>query len=178
MAQVLKWHVGETVRQGALLGTTGGLVEIAWIGSFGLLAGSDTAEVARVISATVGWALPSISLAAAPVFYGIVVHMLAAAGLGVALMFLWRWVAARPSRGVNEFSFMAAALAMIWAFNFFVVLPSINPAFADLQRVFVDLVPYPASLASKLLFGVAGAIMLRYAEKNKSALLPIRVGRR
>ena len=178
MAQVLERRVGETVTQGALLGTAGGLVEIVWIGSFGLVAGSDTAEVARVIGATVGWALPSISLAAAPVFYGIVIHMLAAAGLGVALMFLWRWVAAPPSRGVNEFSFMAAALAMIWAFNFFVVLPSISPAFVDLQRVFVDLVPYPASLASKLLFGVAGAIMLRYAGKNKSALFPIRMGRR
>jgi hypothetical protein len=177
MAQVLEWRVGKTVAQGALLGTAGGLVEIVWIGSFGLVAGSDTAEVARVISTTVGGALPSISLAAAPVLYGIVVHMLAAAGLGVALMFLWRWVAAHPSRGVNEFSFMAAALAMVWAFNFFVVLPSISAAFVDLQRVFVDLVPYPASLASKLLFGVAGAIMLRYAG-NKSALLPIRVGRR
>jgi hypothetical protein len=178
MAQVREARVGETVTQGAVLGMAGGLVEIVWIGSFGLVAGSDTAEVARVITATVGWALPSISLVAAPVFYGIVIHMLAAAGLGVALMFLWRWLAARPSRGVNEFSFMAAALAMIWAFNFFVVLPSISSAFVDLQRVFVDLVPYPASLASKLLFGVAGAIMLRYAGKNKSALLPIRVGRR
>lgn len=164
-------HIGQTVTQGVLLGIAGGLAEIAWIGSYGSLAGTDAAEVARAVSATVGRMLPNASFAAAPVFYGIVVHMIAAVGIGVALAFLWRWTRAyRPSR-FDEYGFMLSALAIIWVLNFFVVLPLISPAF-------VDLVPYPASLASKLLFGVAGALMLRYTESNRSALLPIHVHRR
>jgi hypothetical protein len=44
----------------------------------------------------------------------------------------------------------------VWAVNFFVVLPVINPQF-------VDLVPYAISLVSKVLFGVAAAGTLQRA---------------
>jgi hypothetical protein len=63
---------------------------------------------------------------------------------------------------------MAAALAMVWAFNFFILLPLIDPAF-------VALMPYPASLLSKLLFGLAGAVMLRHMPVYRSASIPIHV---
>jgi hypothetical protein len=53
-------------------------------------------------------------------------------------------------------AFSAAALAIVWGFNFFVLLPLISPDF-------VHLVPYPVSLASKLLFGLAAAEVLRRA---------------
>jgi hypothetical protein len=49
---------------------------------------------------------------------------------------------------------MLAALAGVWAVNFFVVLPLVSPAF-------VHIVPYAVSLTSKLLFGVAAAEIVR-----------------
>ena len=49
---------------------------------------------------------------------------------------------------------MLAALAGVWAVNFFVVLPIVSPAF-------VHIVPYAVSLTSKLLFGVAAAEVVR-----------------
>ena len=50
--------------------------------------------------------------------------------------------------------FAFAALAAVWAINFFVILPVLSPAF-------VHLVPYSVSLMSKLLFGFAAAETLR-----------------
>jgi hypothetical protein len=49
---------------------------------------------------------------------------------------------------------MLAALTCVWAINFFVVLPVIDPAF-------ILLVSYPVSLISKLLFGLAAAEVVR-----------------
>jgi hypothetical protein len=46
-------------------------------------------------------------------------------------------------------------LVAVWATNFFLVLPALNPGF-------VDLVPYGASLTSKVLFGVAAAFVLHF----------------
>jgi hypothetical protein len=167
MVQLQRSRVSQTVTQGVLVGIAGGLAEIAWIGSYGSLAGTDAAEVARAVSATVGRILPNAPFAAAPVFYGIAIHMIAAMGIGVALAFLWRWTRAyRPSH-FNEYGFMLSALAIIWAVNFFVVLPLISPAF-------VDLMPYPVSLASKLLFGVAAASVLRYTSIQLTPT-PVRV---
>jgi hypothetical protein len=54
----------------------------------------------------------------------------------------------------NPYPFMLAALAGVWAVNFFVVLPLVSPAF-------VHIVPYAVSLTSKLLFGVAAAEIVR-----------------
>jgi len=51
-------------------------------------------------------------------------------------------------------AFMLAALAGVWAVNFFVVLPIVSPSF-------VHIVPYAVSLTSKLLFGVAAVEIVR-----------------
>jgi hypothetical protein len=62
-------------------------------------------------------------------------------------------------------------LACVWAINFFVVLPLISPAF-------VTLVPYPVSLVSKLLFGVAAAAVLRHHARGSDRAIghrPVRV---
>jgi hypothetical protein len=62
--------------------------------------------------------------------------------------------AGRSPRNGPLFSFMLASLALVWAINFFVVLPIVNPGFAHL-------LPYAVTLASKLAFGVAAAAALR-----------------
>ena len=61
---------------------------------------------------------------------------------------------------------MLATLVGVWAVNFFVLLPGISPAF-------VHLVPYPVSLMSKVLFGLAAAEAFR---RQDAAALKVRPG--
>jgi hypothetical protein len=55
---------------------------------------------------------------------------------------------------------MLAALFCVWAINFFVVLPLVSPSF-------LDMVSYPASLMSKLLFGLAAAETFRLLDRSR-----------
>ena len=158
---------------GALAGAAGGLAEILWITLYGSLSGSDAAEVARAISLVVGLALPSSALIAAPVAAGVAIHMIIAVGLGIALVFAWCALTYRSS-AIDEYAFMLAALALVWVFNFYVVLPLIGASVADPTRVAVDVVPYPVSLLSKLLFGLAAAAMLRYGVRSQPTFARIR----
>lgn len=48
-------------------------------------------------------------------------------------------------------------LATVWTMNFFVVLPNLNP-------VFITLMPYPVTFASKMLFALAMAVTLVWPE--------------
>jgi hypothetical protein len=168
MAKIRKARLTKIARYGILLGIAGGIAEIIWVASYGLLTGGSSAAVARGVSATVSTVLPAVSLEVAPVAYGIVIHMLLAAGLGIVLVFAWRALAEQRQRLVNEYAFMVAALASVWAFNFFILLPLIDTAF-------VALMPYPASLLSKLLFGLVGAVMLRHLPLYRPASIPIHV---
>ncbi len=163
---------------GVLLGLAGGIAEVIWIALYGLMASVDTSEVAFVIDAVAQRALPGSPAVTNPLIHGIVIHMVAAVGLGVALALAWHWLARHRPLRVDEYAFMVGALTLVWAFNFFVVLPLISPSVAGLQGAFVELLPYPVSLASKVLFGLAGAAVLRFATRDPSASYPIRVSAR
>jgi len=149
--------VSEIVKRGLLAGIAGGLAEVVWVSLYAAVSGGDAAILARGVTTASG---VLALLPAAPVTDGIAVHMTLAALLGVVLTALWQ---ARPGRGVGAlYGFMLAALAAVWAVNFFVVLPVLEPSF-------VHLLPYSVSLVSKLLFGVAAAETLRrYAAAGQS----------
>jgi hypothetical protein len=149
---------------GTLAGLTGGLAEIAWIWIYGALSHIDSASVASGVSQAVG-----IETLADPVVLGIAVHMMLAAALGIALAFAMQPLLARWGRGrLVTYAAMIAALAMVWAVNFLVILPILSPGF-------VGLVPYEASFLSKILFGAAAAAVLgirpakmRYVQNTKA----------
>jgi len=107
--------------------------------------------VAQQVTASV---IPSAaSLPAAPLL-GIAIHMLLSVALGMAFAAtIWRLTA--PRLGTAAFMTTAAvSLALVWAINFFVVLPVLNPAF-------ITLMPYSITLVSKVLFGIAmGSVLL------------------
>jgi hypothetical protein len=88
------------------------------------------------------------------VIAGLAIHMALAIAIGVGLVLLWQLATGQGAARANEFVFMVAALIVIWTLNFFVVLPLISPDF-------VALVPYPVSLISKVLFGLASATVLQ-----------------
>lgn len=98
-----------------------------------------------------------------PVLIGIRIHIALAALLGIAAAIATR-SAADDLYGTTLYGAVTAALVVVWIVNFFVVLPVINPQF-------VNLVPYLASFASKVLFGLAAAGTLQAAQVMRPALL-------
>ncbi len=93
---------------------------------------------------------PGVSWLATPAL-GIGIHFLLSillAGAFIAVLVPRRL---RNTGATVAISLMA--LAAVWAVNFFVILPIVHPAF-------VDLLPYPVTLLSKLLFGLAMAQVL------------------
>jgi hypothetical protein len=141
----------ETFQQGIVAGVAGGLAEIAWVTFYAAVTGGDPAAIAQGVTtaAGVGALLP-----VAPVALGVAVHMTLALALGVLLAFVWQAYRGRWRHVTNPYPFMLAALAAVWAINFFVVLPVVSSGF-------VHMLPYAASLTSKLLFGLAAAETLR-----------------
>jgi hypothetical protein len=148
----------ETTRHGVVAGVAGGLAEIAWVTLYAGATGVDPSTLARAVTTAAG---VSALFPSAPVALGVTVHMLLAAVLGIGLSFSWRALSSRRSDIASPLPFMLAALVGVWAINFFVLLPGISPAF-------IHLVPYPVSLVSKVLFGLAAAEAFR--RQDASAL--------
>ena len=152
-----------TFFQGAVAGAAGGLAEIAWVSLYAGMTGGDPATLARGVTTAAG---VSALLPASPVALGVAVHMTLAVALGIALASAWRAMRQYQPALTNPYPVMLAALAGVWAINFFVVLPIVSPAF-------VHMVPYAVSLTSKLLFGAAAAATVR--RDSAARLLPSHV---
>lgn len=164
-------RVSATIRQGAIAGAAGGLAEIFWITLYCMLTGSDPTGVARSITAVVSAALPITVLISAPVAFGIAVHLVASIALGIILAYLWCSLSRRSQQETGEHTFMLVAMSMIWLFNFFVILPMISPSIVGLSQTFLNVIPYSASLASKILFGLSAGLVL----KHYIFLQPVRI---
>ena len=134
-----------TLLTGSIAGLIGGFVEFGWVTLYADITGEDPHQFAPgiVSAAGVRALLPGRppSLLSIPVV------------LGIVLTFAWRAIRARRPDLTNPLPFALAALAVVWAINFFVVLPIVRPEF-------VHLVPYGVSLTSSLLFGAAVAAVL------------------
>jgi hypothetical protein len=135
-----------TLAVGAVGGIAGGTMEIAWIGLYGAATGTSTEPVARGIVMSVR---PALATAFWSPSLGILIHMGLAIALGIGLALLLR-LAMHQARASQSFALVMLSLGSVWAINFFVALPHINPAFAHS-------LPYAVTLFSKLLFGAAAA---------------------
>ena len=127
-----------------LAGIAGGTVEIIWgmLYCFGstLQASLVSEEVARSF-------LPGMAGLAA-VIAGVAIHYVLAlliAGIaGIAYLRIFAGDIDEPA----TFATSITALVFVWALNFFVILPVVNP-------VFVTLMPFTVTLISKVGFGIA-----------------------
>ena len=144
----------DVLSTGVLIGLAGGLAEILVVCLYSASTGGDAAMIARHVASAVG--LNGASVAA-----GIAVHIGLAVVLGIALSATVQSLVALLTRDVAIWAFMMGSLAVVWAMNFFVVLPVISPSF-------VHLLPYAITFASKLAFGIAAAAALQ-------AVRPVRV---
>jgi hypothetical protein len=158
-------HSLETIRRGVIAGAAGGLAEIAWVTLYAEATGGNATILARGVTTASG---VSALLPAAPVELGIAVHMALAVMLGVALAFAWRAFSANRGGSANPYPLILATLAGVWAVNFILVLPIVSPAF-------IHMVPYAVSLASKLLFGLAAAEVLRRSQSEQPLKLDLTI---
>lgn len=141
---------------GAIAGVAGGSIEVAWIALYGRVAGYDGVAVARGVTQSV---IPDLAAAPSAVPLGLAIHMGLAVALGIVIAVLVPRLLPRLVGTALEPVAVIALLVGVWAVNFFVILPAINPAF-------VTLVPYGVSLASKVLFGVAAAFVFRLSRRH------------
>jgi hypothetical protein len=144
---------------GVLAGLAGGAVEVGWIALYQNAVGHESAAVARGVTQSF---VPAIAAAPAAVPVGVAIHMGLAILLGIAVAVLVNRFLPRIVGTTIEPVVVVAALAGVWAVNFFVILPAVNPDF-------VGLIPYGASLASKLLFGFAAAFVFWHAHRFQRA---------
>jgi len=143
---------------GVLAGLAGGLAEILWISGFMSAVGGNAGQVASAVTATVA---PSLGAAGFAAGLGLVLHMSLAIGLGVLVALILRRAVPRLAGTLAEAAILVVILAAVWATNFFVVLPVMNPAF-------VHIVPLPVSLVSKLLFGLAAAAVFWASARRRA----------
>lgn len=141
------WHIV------LIAGFAGGIAEIAWVGIYCYLTGTSSIEVARQVAVTV-----SLEYPAAP-FFGVLMHLaLSFAAAAVYSALIWHPITARYGAALSMLVAMAV-LAAVWAVNFLLILPVLNPGF-------VKLMPYPVTIVSKLLFGICMALAFKFAGKD------------
>ena len=128
-----------------LAGLAGGMIEIGWISIYSSLSSVSATNIAQQISATI---IPyTVNSYYAPML-GLFIHI----ALSLILATFFSVIILKPTvrrygtLGVMLSSFMT--LGSVWAINFFIVLPILNPSF-------ISLMPYIVTLISKLLFGAA-----------------------
>lgn len=130
-----------------LAGLAGGAAEILWIALYSIFSQASGSEIARQIAASL-W--PSLASGAFAVPTGIAIHLALSLVFG-AMFAAAIWLPfARSRGGAVTLASAVVVLACVWAVNFFIILPALNPAF-------VTLMPYGVTLFSKLLFGIAMA---------------------
>lgn len=139
------------LRIGVLAGFAGGAAEVAWVTGYTSLTGASGTAVARGVTTAL---LPGLSGSSLAVGLGIVLHMLLAVGLGIAVTAAFSAPLLRRIGDWSRSTLVVLTLGLVWAFNFLVVLPILEPGF-------LTLLPLAATLASKLLFGVAAAATFR-----------------
>jgi len=143
----------------ALGGLAGGAAEVLWVTLYAAIGDVSAAEVARQVTASLYPAAAEWSSAPA---LGVAIHMVLALALAaVCAPFLTR-LARRHAAAAAITLAALLALTLVWAVNFFVVLPALNPDF-------ITLMPYAATLASKMLFGLAMAAVLQRESRVRRA---------
>jgi hypothetical protein len=157
-------HLGLLV---LLAGAAGGLAEILWVMIYSAFTPVSGAVVAREVTASF---FPALAAGSYGMWLGIGIHMALALLLGYAFAYLV-WKPFVRSRGpLATLAVSALTLATVWTVNFFVVLPSLNPAF-------ITLMPYSVTFASKMLFAVAMGGILAGAAVRDAAVAKSVAGR-
>ena len=112
--------------------------------------------MAREITATI---LPQAAFGAAGALLGLAVHFTLSVALGLVIGAGLTSMGKR--RGfAGTLTMLVGALIVVWVLNFLVGLPMLNPQF-------LNLMPWYVSLASKVAFAIAMALVLRRTQSRR-----------
>ena len=142
-------------------GMAGGMVEIFWVTMYSNLSSVSATNVAREISATL---LPFTANSYYAPMLGILFHLMLSLLLAISFNAIILKPVVRQFGNRSIILCCFTTLAIVWAVNFFIVLPIINPSF-------ISLMPYVVTLISKLLFGLAMAWVLMKMGSFKRTVL-------
>ena len=142
-------------------GLAGGAAEIVWLLAYAIAFPVNTSAVAREVTASL---VPDAADSFGAVGLGIGIHLALSVALAFAFVALLRQLPPRERSWASIVALAVATLVAVWALNFLVVLPLVNPRF-------ITLLPYAATLFSKALFGATmGAVLARaraFSKTNK-----------
>ena len=128
-----------------LAGMVGGMIEIGWISLYSSLSSVSAIDVARQISVTI---LPTTAESYYAPMLGLFIHLV----LSLILAIFFSAIILKPAvRRYGNPGIMLSSLVtlgIVWAINFIIILPILNPSF-------IVLMPYIVTFISKLLFGAA-----------------------
>lgn len=136
-----------------------GLAEIIWVSLYASFTPLTAATIANEVTASL---LPAYAAGVTGVWLGVTIHLLLSITLGYAFGYLLWKPYVRQHGMIATLVVSVLTLAAVWAMNFLVILPSLNPTF-------LTLLPYSVSFASKLMFAMAMAITLIWSELRLSA---------
>lgn len=143
-------HISFSTTHALFAGLAGGIAEILWVMTWSALTPLQASVVAREITHSV---FPGMEQTGIAIETGLIIHLAISAVLGV----VFAWTAGRfLARNYGNPGLLAGGivlLALIWAINFLLVLPALNPAF-------VTLMPASITFVSKILFGLAMSLTL------------------
>ncbi len=136
-----KINVARTI---VLAGIAGGTVEIIWVLLYCLGSPLQASLVAEEIARSF---LPQMAGMTA-IIVGLAIHYVLSLLIAGSAVIAYLRILAADIDVPATFATSVAALVAIWASNFFVVLPVVNPGF-------VTLMPLTVTLISKIGFGIA-----------------------
>lgn len=140
----------------ALAGFAGGLAEVVWVFLYGLVTSNATLVVAYEITHSIA---PALAMTPYAPLFGFITHFALAAIIATGFTYTIWQPYLRHKSTLAILSTALLTLASIWAINFLLVLPNLNPTF-------INLMPYSITLASKLLFGLVMAwVFIKYANQ-------------
>lgn len=139
-------------------GFCGGRAKILWIALVGALTLMSGLEVARQVSMSV---FPEMTDAAVTATAGIAIHLLLSLLLAAGFIFAAWLPYTRKLSPASAILVATVALSSVWAINFLIILPVLNPAL-------IDLMPYAVTLFSKILFGTSMGLVLHYTDDGRT----------
>lgn len=147
-----------SARQILLAGVAGGVAEIIWFMLLGVLLSMNVHDVASGITASVFPAWGSLHNSE---FLGIVIHLLLSVSLAaVYILTLGRWSISRFGL-LGQLLVGVMSLMFVWAINYLVILPVLNPSFIEVST-------YSLSLPSKAFFAIAMVLTLNHIKCDYS----------
>lgn len=141
------------LKGGVVGGLAGGLAEIVFMGAYCLASGKSGASILSLITFTFsdrGFAFGPLGASA-----GVLIHFALSVLIGVLFSIAMFLIDNNTDKESATRTVVSGAILLtgIWAFNFFILLPNINPEF-------VALVPAKVAFFSKFLFGLSLGVLV------------------